>query len=157
MRTVAGKVAVFLALFAFAAPQAALSKDIAEKVLPSGPEVERGIRGSVPDLIVEKVLPSQEEIEQGIRGSIPDVPAAVAARGCGRVEIGYGIVASSTNCQRARAVVRDWFRKVYAGRCSRFRCSAGRFNCRARPPARVQYEVRCARSGRQVTFTVVAD
>lgn len=157
MKMVAAKVAVLFALFALAAPQVALSKDIAEKVLPSGPEVERGIRDSVPGLIVEKVLPSQEEIEQGIRGSIPDLPTAVAAQGCGRVDIGYGIVASSTNCQRARAVVRDWFRKVYAGRCSRFRCSAGRFNCRARPPAQVQYEVRCALSGRKVTFTVVAD
>lgn len=65
-------------------------------------------------------------------------------------------------CRGARFIARTWLRQVLDGRCSRFRCLAGGFRCRARPPARVRYRVRCHDNGynygrSRVGFTVVAD
>jgi hypothetical protein len=69
----------------------------------------------------------------------------------------YGVMASRTSCLLARRVARTWRASVFAGRCSRFFCRALGFRCRAKPPARVNYEVGCASGKRRVSFELSVD
>jgi hypothetical protein len=89
----------------------------------------------------------------------PRAPAS-ASSSCGTVagEVPlYNVSAKGVTCRLARRVARRWEKNVFDGRCTRFRCTSGGFHCRARPPARVDYRVRCVRSTRRVGFEVVVD
>lgn len=85
---------------------------------------------------------------------------ASASKACGTVggEVPlYDVTSTRVTCRLARKVARRWEQNVFASRCTRFSCASGGFRCRAKPPARVRYRVRCSRGARRVSFEVVVD
>ena len=78
------------------------------------------------------------------------VPGAVAL---------YDIRATGVDCGAARGVARAWRSALLADACEngRFRCSVGRYTCRAKRPARVHYVVRCTADAARVRWEIHAD
>lgn len=95
--------------------------------------------------------------------------AEAATRECGLVThviAAYDVTVTNTGCGTGVGVARRWLQRVLDGPCDRFTCrvgvpSNGRrvvFGCRAKPPARISYTVRCTASARRVvTFAISAD
>jgi hypothetical protein len=91
---------------------------------------------------------------------LPD--SAAAAVRCGVVSGGvalYDIRGTGVDCRAARGVARAWRATLFADACEngRFRCSVGRYTCRAKPPAEVHYRVRCRADVARVTWEIHAD
>jgi hypothetical protein len=92
----------------------------------------------------------------------PSTPTATVAHaiGCGTL-LGtanlYYVTAHGLSCARALVVARHWRLRVEGEKCTRFRCEVGSFLCVARPPAKLQYGVRCVGRAGVVRFDVFVD
>jgi hypothetical protein len=88
--------------------------------------------------------------------------SAQSAVGCGIVAGSvalYDVRGTGVGCAAARGVARAWRTTLFADACDdgRFRCTIGRYTCRATPPARVNYRVRCTAGADRVSWEIHAD
>lgn len=91
--------------------------------------------------------------------SRPSVAPALEVHNCGTVAGSVALyeLESTITCKRARDVGKRWLHKVIDRQCSRMSCRANGFLCRAKPPARVYYTVRCIRGEDRVSWQISVD
>ena len=88
--------------------------------------------------------------------------AGESRRTCGTIAGGvalYDVRAKGVSCKAARKTARAWRRTLFKDECDdgRFLCHVRGYTCRAKPPAEVNYPVRCKKADKRVRWWIHAD